>query len=327
MKKVIGIIFIVFTVLALSSCKGKSSFKQLYYENFETASNFHNNATKIDNFMKYEKYNYRQYHKQEFDYQIEDADDVLDNYKFKNIIICEFTYNNEGHQVEIVECRNEEDAKNISEELSWGMYKYYYRENIVYNSTAFSVIFMDGVNIIVDDSIMYSNDMKMLVNHYNNINLEEFKLPESLEVVCEYGLYYISSIKKIICNDNLKKITRYGMAAMWNLEEVELNEGLLSLGKVSFTSCKKLRKIDLPSTLIEINNYAFYDCESLEYVVIPKNVEYIGYGCFNKTTLYCEVESQPEEWAEDFIVEDAKVYWAGEWEYNEDGIPVPILIK
>ena len=47
-------------------------------------------------------------------------------------------------------------------------------------------------------------------------------------------------------------------------------------------------------------------------------------GAFSNGNIFCEVSSKPDEWDKDFAVQNAKVYWAGEWEYNEDGIPVAI---
>ena len=34
---------------------------------------------------------------------------------------------------------------------------------------------------------------------------------------------------------------------------------------------------------------------------------------------------RPDGWRYDFAVEDATVYYAGQWEYNEEGIPKPLI--
>lgn len=337
MKKVIGIVFIVFTLLTLSSCKEKEKtrFDELYDENFDTAlevskiSQSDRNG-KYHSLKEYKKYSYQEYKIRSFlniPWQMgekEKVGEILDDYEFRNIIIAEFSYNNEGYQPEVIECLNEEDAKNLSEDLSKGMYEFYYRENIVYNSTRFSVVFMEGMISNIINGFVYSKDTEILIGKNRDLICEKLELPETIETVGEYALYFIKNTRNIVCNENLKKITKNGMAGMKSLKEVVLNEGLTTLGPLCFNYCLNLKKINIPSTLEKIYPYAFYDCNNLKYVVIPEGVEYIGEKAFNKTTLYCEVESKPEDWAEDFICEGAKVYWAGEWEYDEDGIPTPL---
>ena len=328
MKKVIGIVFIILTMLTLTSCKGveKSLFDQLYDDNFETAVEISNGSWSDSyghNFQTFIKYSVEEFKEISLGWFINEPE-ILYESQFYNIIISEFTYSKEGCQPEIIECLNEQDAKELAEALNDGIDLYFCRENIVYNSTEFAVLFMDGENINTIGSFMYSNDKKILVGKTSQPSIYEFKLPETLESVGQYGLSFTKNIKKIICNDNLKKIGRNGMLWLPALEEVKLNEGLTVLGPLCFNYCLKLNKINIPSTIKEIYPYAFYDCESLEYIVIPKNVEYIGENTFNKTIVYCEAETLPDFWDYNFICEDAKVYWAGEWEYNSEGIPTPI---
>lgn len=328
LKKILLPVLIILAMISLSSCKGKekSYFEKLYDENYKTVINEYETLNYL---KKYKKYSYRQYKIYNFvgivwvPCGLYDIDEILDKYKFVNIIISEFYKRNEGCQPEIIECLNEEDAKKLSEELSKGMYSFFYKENIVYNSTLFSVLFINGNSAKIDKGLVYSDDGKILIGKNERLTFSEFEIPEQTEVLGQFSLYLTETVKKIICNDNLKKITRTALAVMKDLEEVVLNEGLTTLGPACFDYCLKLNKINIPSTLKEIYTLAFYDCESLEYIVIPKNVEYIGRKVFNKTNVYCEVESKPDAWDDEFICEDAKVYWAGEWEYNEDGIPTP----
>ena len=58
--------------------------------------------------------------------------------------------------------------------------------------------------------------------------------------------------------------------------------------------------------------------------IIPKTVEYVGKYAFAGGDIYCEQESMPLNWDPEFITENAKVYWAGEWEYDKKGNPRPI---
>ena len=49
---------------------------------------------------------------------------------------------------------------------------------------------------------------------------------------------------------------------------------------------------------------------------------YIGIEAFTSGTIYVEgYKQKPDGWAEQLAAGDAKVYWAGEWEYDEHGTP------
>ena len=83
----------------------------------------------------------------------------------------------------------------------------------------------------------------------------------------------------------------------------------------------KYEKIVLSNGLEKIDSEAFKDCKNLKEVVIPKSVEHIGYHAFTYGTLYCEAESKPKGWNQYFAGENVKVYYANEWEYDENGNP------
>lgn len=83
----------------------------------------------------------------------------------------------------------------------------------------------------------------------------------------------------------------------------------------------KYENIVLSNGLEKIDSEAFKDCKNLKEVVIPKSVEHIGYHAFTYGTIYCEAESKPEGWNQYFAGEGVKVYYANEWEYDENGNP------
>ena len=64
-----------------------------------------------------------------------------------------------------------------------------------------------------------------------------------------------------------------------------------------------------------------YDRFSIKYDVIPKCAEYTTNKEFKEVIIFCEQDKKPKKWDDDFYVENAKVYWADEWEYNKYGIP------
>lgn len=91
----------------------------------------------------------------------------------------------------------------------------------------------------------------------------------------------------------------------------------------------------VPSTLKEIvvmrgqiiEDLAFYKCASITSIVLPNSVKIIETTVFGECPnllVYCEVETKPEKWV---IKENsfADIYWAGEWEYDEEEKPVPLI--
>ena len=65
----------------------------------------------------------------------------------------------------------------------------------------------------------------------------------------------------------------------------------------SFTSA------ELASSIASIGAEAFYDCDDLTSVTIPSGVKYVGEKAFYSgrcLTLYCEAETKPSEWSDDW---------------------------
>lgn len=99
------------------------------------------------------------------------------------------------------------------------------------------------------------------------------------------------------------------------------------IGEAAFDGCSSLEKLTLPSTLVYIGWGAFWNT-GLTSIVIPQGVTHIVgmlvYDNDSDLIIYCEAESQPTSWTNDWNkTEDGNqhiTYWAGEWEYV-DGVP------
>ena len=132
------------------------------------------------------------------------------------------------------------------------------------------------------------------------------------------------SVKKIELIDLVERIESYGFLDNVYLEEIVSNDINSYIGSWAFGGTLILKKFILSENLKYIGSCAFYN-SGLKKIVIPESVEFIGSEAFNKCNVFCEAESKPSGWADDFITGDAKVYYKGEWEYNEEGIPVPLV--
>lgn len=89
---------------------------------------------------------------------------------------------------------------------------------------------------------------------------------------------------------------------------------------------KDFEIIEFKGDIEEIHGCQINSNETFKYTIIPLSVKYIGSKAFKKGNIYCEHESKPDAWDNEFITGTAKVYWAGEWEYNEEGVPVPLTL-
>ena len=107
------------------------------------------------------------------------------------------------------------------------------------------------------------------------------------------------------------------------VKQLICNVDLIRIGLKTFANSQTLEKIRLNAGLQQIATQAFYGCTNLKQIVIPSTVEMIGSKAFSNTVVYCEAESKPDGWEDDFAVENAKVYYANEWHYDDAGNPVP----
>lgn len=126
------------------------------------------------------------------------------------------------------------------------------------------------------------------------------------------------------------------------LRSITLPNNLITIGDYAFSECGELQNIDIPNSVTSIGDYAFSGCRQLQSIVIPNSVTSMGkcvfYECYF-VGIYCEADSEPEGWDENWNLklisttweEEGEhevyeyvehVYWANEWEYI-NGEPTP----
>lgn len=120
-------------------------------------------------------------------------------------------------------------------------------------------------------------------------------------------------ITSIILPDSIKKIGS-GAFCGTSLIEVVLPNSIETIGDSAFAWCESLKYVTLPDGLATIRWGAFSDCISLGEIFIPDSVTYIDSetfgGCTSMTDIYCEAESQPEGWNENWLGDcSATVHW------------------
>ena len=157
------------------------------------------------------------------------------------------------------------------------------------------------------------NDTECAVSAGNAKLLKEIVIPS------KYKNYTVTIING--------KFVGEGFANCTNLEKIIIPDSITTIDSLAFSGCSSLTSITIPSSVTRIGDDAFNACFSLESIVIPDSVTSIGQQAFSfcsSLTIYCEVSSKPSGWNSSFYLFDGSVYWAGEWEYDADGNPIPL---
>ena len=125
-------------------------------------------------------------------------------------------------------------------------------------------------------------------------------------------------LKKITIPDNVRSIGNYAFADCTSLEELTYGEGLVIICGHAFYGCEKLNSVSFlgylkgaDCKLSRIDGSAFSNCHSLECIVIPASVESMESGVFGNcpAKIYCEAESQPIGWDQNWAGYTADVVW------------------
>ena len=302
MRKVF-IIFITFIlVFLLSSCKkcNKEEYKYYIIEQYNKNINYVNKV--IDSFREIGN---------EFGLNLENE---IENPKIissddKDLVRIEFNigvgvlmespkfYSFNTNQIIEATCKESDD-------FSWNYYStdhYLFEKQVV----SYAIIYGEPLineNLSYYDHTLIDNKIYLAGKTLDCDNfIKTLNIPDNITNVLGYAFYFDIYINEIYCNANLETIHRKAFVGCIDLKYVKFNEGLERIGAE-----------------------AFKECINLEYIVIPESVKEMGCEVFISGNIFCEAEYKPFDWRDNWATKNAKVYWKGEWEYNSEGIPVPI---
>ena len=216
--------------------------------------------------------------------------------------------------------------------------------NVFSNKNLKSITITKNIVDIKDNAFGAQHNLEKIyyigtIEDWCNINFESLSSNPSYANEAEFYLFKKKSwnlISKIVLSENITEIKNNTFANFKNLTEIDIPSsvssignnafsgcnnlssiyisyiGLNDIGYTAFWGCKNLKYFDIPSTVTNISDGAFYGCNNLERIVIPINTTYLGKNIFekcSKLTIYCEAESKPEGWNENWNIDNRTVVW------------------
>ncbi len=173
--------------------------------------------------------------------------------------------------------------------------------------------------------------------------LEEIEIPSGVTKIENDTFYGCHALKKVILPSGITSIGENAFRSCILLEGIDIPQNLTSIGAFAFYSCESLNTITIPNGVEVIELYTFAYCESLESIEIPRSVTSISMEAFSNCralkridissevaeigaraffncrslTIYCEQESKPENWHNNWNPSNRPVYWNGELDTQE----------
>ena len=193
----------------------------------------------------------------------------------------------------------------------------------------------DNPNYKSIDGVIYSKDGKTLLKYPQGKKDISFEIPEGVTVIDEFAFAFCENIKEISFPSSLKEIKEWAFTDCLSLENITFSDGIDNIGRNAFGHCDSLTNVTIPGNIkaisygmfgyckslktvvIEngvttINELAFIRCDNLERVVIPESVTVIKGEIFNNspnTIVYCEAESKPDGWDDNWDRSVKEVIW------------------
>jgi len=120
------------------------------------------------------------------------------------------------------------------------------------------------------DGILFTKDMKTLVQFPQNKDCDSYVVPDTVEAIADNAFGYATKLKRIALPKSLRKI-----------------------GSGAFEWCESLDRIEIPDSVEGIPSYAFFCCYSLEDVRLPRRLGYLGFESFANCPMIKEFDIPP----------------------------------
>ncbi|MCH5238267.1 MAG: leucine-rich repeat protein [Muribaculaceae bacterium] len=102
---------------------------------------------------------------------------------------------------------------------------------------------------------------------YDNKDLTEVILPNTLKVVGREAFYKCVMLSQIVFPDSMELIDQRAFAECYNLDKIDFGHGIKTIKSNAFDSLLFLKEITLPESLLSVEENVFANCEKLTTVV------------------------------------------------------------
>ena len=165
-----------------------------------------------------------------------------------------------------------------------------------------SIIIPDGVTKIDRDAFRECTSLTSVV------------IPDGVTEIGSSAFLSCTSLTSVVIPNGVTKIGFNAFCNCTSLTDVIIPENVTEIGSSAFYNCTSLTDIIIPENVTEIGSYAFYNCTSLTSIIIPNSVtkidRFVFRNCSSLKTIYCEAESQPQDYHEKWISDcNAEVIW------------------
>ena len=163
-------------------------------------------------------------------------------------------------------------------------------------------------------SVVIPNSVTIIDNgaFANCYSLTSVVIPDSVTSIGDWAFSDCYSLTSVVIPNSVTSISYFAFGNCSSLTNIVIPDSVTSIGEDAFVSCASLTSIVIPDSVTSIGNSAFEWCVSLTSVVIPDSVTSIGYGAFgscHSLTIYCEAESKPNGWNNDWNPDNRPVVW------------------
>ena len=147
---------------------------------------------------------------------------------------------------------------------------------------------------------------------YTCTSLESITIPDSVTSIGYSAFGGCTSLASINIPNSITNIEHRTFAECSSLKNIIIPSSVTSIDEYAFSDCRSLTSINIPDSVTNIGEYAFVNCRSLTSINIPDSVTNIGDGAFfscKALKIYCEAESKPDGWHEDWNSNNNPVVW------------------
>ena len=135
------------------------------------------------------------------------------------------------------------------------------------------------------DGVLYTKDMKTLVQYPAGSMATELNVPEGVETVGFASCEGAMNLKKVTIPTSCKMLDGAALYKCESMTECIMHDDVETIGNEVFYGCVNLANFNIPKNIKTLASGVFTGCVSLTHMVVPEQITYIDfrlfYGCTN----------------------------------------------